>query len=84
MGGMDNVAGVAMGAILLTIIDEKLRDFADYRMLMYSVILITILITRSQGLLPKRNRKYKEKSSSIACVKKTVTMGGDSYGSIKD
>lgn len=75
LGGMDNVPGVALGAILLTIIDEKLRDFADYRMLMYSVILITILITRPQGLLPKRNRKYKEKSVSAA-YNKTVTMGG--------
>ncbi|MHB1405518.1 MAG: branched-chain amino acid ABC transporter permease [Desulfitobacteriaceae bacterium] len=58
LGGMDNVPGVILGAILLTIIDEKLRDFADYRMLMYSVILILILLTRSQGILPKRNRKY--------------------------
>ena len=55
MGGMDNVPGVTLGAILLTIIDEKLRDFADYRMLLYSVVLITILVTRSQGL-PKRDR----------------------------
>ncbi|MBC7326243.1 MAG: branched-chain amino acid ABC transporter permease, partial [Moorella sp. (in: Bacteria)] len=42
LGGMDNVAGVTLGAILLTMIDEKLRDFADYRMLMYALILIVI------------------------------------------
>ena len=58
LGGMDNVLGVVLGAILLTIVDEKLRDFADYRMLMYSLILIIILLVRSQGLLPKRIRKY--------------------------
>ncbi|NLW08122.1 MAG: branched-chain amino acid ABC transporter permease [Clostridia bacterium] len=84
LGGMDNVSGVTLGAILLTIIDEKLRDFADYRMLMYSVILITILITRSQGLLPKRTRKYKEKSTGMPCVGQTVTMGGESSGSLKN
>jgi len=58
LGGMDNVLGVVLGAMLLTIVDEKLRDFADYRMLMYSLILIIILLARSQGLLPKRIRKY--------------------------
>lgn len=58
LGGMDNPIGVSIGAVLLTIIDEKLRIFADYRMLMYSIILIVVLIVRSQGLLPKRNRKY--------------------------
>lgn len=58
LGGMDNVLGVVLGAMILTIVDEKLRDFADYRMLMYSLILITILLARSQGLLPKRIRKY--------------------------
>lgn len=58
LGGMDNVPGVVLGAMLLTIVDEKLRDFADYRMLMYSVILIAILLSRPQGLLPKRIRGY--------------------------
>ncbi|MCF7947665.1 MAG: branched-chain amino acid ABC transporter permease [Spirochaetia bacterium] len=58
LGGMDNPIGVTIGAIMLTVIDEKLRIFADYRMLMYSIILIVVLVVRSQGLLPKRNRKY--------------------------
>lgn len=58
LGGMDNVSGVILGAMLLTIIDNKLQNYADYRMLMYSLILILILIIRSQGILPKRNRKY--------------------------
>jgi ABC-type branched-subunit amino acid transport system permease subunit len=58
LGGRDNPIGVVFGAVLLTIIDENLRVFADYRMLMYSIILIVVLIARSQGLLPKRNRTY--------------------------
>jgi len=58
LGGLDNPLGVVLGAMMLTIVDEKLRDFADYRMLMYSVILIVILLARPQGLLPKRIRQY--------------------------
>jgi branched-chain amino acid transport system permease protein len=60
LGGMDNPVGVTIGAVILTVIDEKLRVYADYRMLMYSIILIVVLIVRSQGLLPKRNRIYPE------------------------
>lgn len=60
LGGMDNPVGVTVGAVILTIIDEKLRVFADYRMLMYSIILIVVLVVRSQGLLPRRIRKYPE------------------------
>ncbi|MDT8902608.1 branched-chain amino acid ABC transporter permease [Anaeroselena agilis] len=70
LGGMDNVVGVVLGALLLTIVDEKLRDFADYRMLMYSVILIVILLSRPQGLLPKRIRGYlpAEATGGQACM----------------
>lgn len=64
LGGMDNAIGVVLGALLLTIVDEKLRDFADYRMLMYSVILIIILLSRPQGLLPKRIRRYQAAKSA--------------------
>ncbi|KKM12173.1 hypothetical protein SY88_04835 [Clostridiales bacterium PH28_bin88] len=63
LGGMDNVSGAVLGSLVLTIIDEKLRDFADYRMLMYGLILIVILLVRSQGLLPRRPRKYELKES---------------------
>ncbi|MBP2665894.1 MAG: branched-chain amino acid transporter permease [Firmicutes bacterium] len=65
LGGMDNPLGVVLGALMLTIIDEKLRDFADYRMLMYSVILIIILLARPQGLLPKRIRIYQAAKSIV-------------------
>ena len=77
LGGMDNVFGVVLGAMLLTIVDEKLRDFADYRMLMYSLILIIILLARSQGLLPKRIRKYGKLTLSKTEATSNVRMGGN-------
>lgn len=77
LGGMDNVLGVVLGAVLLTIVDEKLRDFADYRMLMYSLILIIILLVRSQGLLPKRIRKYGNLTESKTKSTSNVRMGGN-------
>ncbi|MEG2213159.1 MAG: branched-chain amino acid ABC transporter permease, partial [Clostridiales bacterium] len=49
LGGMDNPIGVVVGAFLLTVLTEKLRDFADYAQLIYAVILVTVLIVRPAG-----------------------------------
>lgn len=58
LGGMDNPLGVAVGAFLLIGVNEKLRDFADYQMLIYGLILMIALWLRPQGLIPKRVRNY--------------------------
>jgi branched-chain amino acid transport system permease protein len=56
LGGMDNIAGVVLGTVLLVIIPEKFRAFEDFRLLFYGIILILMLLFRPQGLLPKRVR----------------------------
>lgn len=58
LGGMDNVLGVVLGAVFLTVLNEKLRAFADYGMFFYGIVLLIVLLSRPQGLLPKRLRKY--------------------------
>lgn len=58
LGGMDNSIGVIVGAFLLAILSEKLRDFADYQQLVYGLILVIMLIVRPNGIIPKRVRNY--------------------------
>jgi branched-chain amino acid transport system permease protein len=50
LGGMGNTVGVIMSAALLTILPEALRPIAQYRMVIYSLALVVIMITRPQGL----------------------------------
>jgi len=50
LGGMGNNVGVIIAAILLTVLNEILRKFGDYRMVLYSVVLIALMLTRPQGL----------------------------------
>jgi branched-chain amino acid transport system permease protein len=57
-GGLDNVAGVILGAFLLTVIPEKFRAFQDYRLVLYGAIVIALLVFRPQGLLPQKLRNY--------------------------
>ena len=50
VGGMGNTLGVIAAAILLTLLPEFLRPMAQYRMVLYSLLLIVLMLTRPQGL----------------------------------
>jgi branched-chain amino acid transport system permease protein len=56
LGGSGNIAGVAVGAILLTYLPERFRLFQDYRPLMVGLALVVVMILRPQGLIPSRRR----------------------------
>ena len=51
LGGLGSIVGSVIGAIALTVLPEALRGFAEYRMIIYSLLLIILMITRPQGLL---------------------------------
>ena len=50
LGGMGRTAGVIVAAILLTLLPEFLRGFAEYRMIIYALLIILLMILRPQGL----------------------------------
>lgn len=50
LGGMGNTIGVIASAVLLTLLTESLRGIGEYRMLIYSFLLIVLMLTRPQGL----------------------------------
>ena len=61
VGGMGNISGVLLGTVLLVGVPEVLRaslgtKFVDYRMLLFGVTMILVIIFRPQGLLPSRRR----------------------------
>lgn len=51
LGGMGSLTGSVIAAVVLTILPELLRSFSSYRMLIYSVLLIVMMIYRPQGLM---------------------------------
>lgn len=54
LGGMGSFTGSVLAAIMLTILPEALRQFSDYRMLIYSLLLIIMMLFRPSGLLGRR------------------------------
>lgn len=58
LGGMGSLTGSVFGAIVITLLPEALRrlpgDFSQYRLVVYSALLILIMLTRPQGILGTR------------------------------
>ncbi|AUA57967.1 high-affinity branched-chain amino acid ABC transporter permease LivM [Achromobacter spanius] len=54
LGGMGSQVGVILAAILLTVLPELAREFAEYRMLMFGLVMVLMMMWRPQGLLPMK------------------------------
>jgi branched-chain amino acid transport system permease protein len=50
LGGRGSITGVMLAAVLLTILPEALRDFDQYRLIVYALVLIGMMLLRPQGL----------------------------------
>jgi branched-chain amino acid transport system permease protein len=61
LGGMGNTLGVIMAAVLLTLLPELLRPIAEYRMIIYSFLLIVLMLVRPQGLFNIELRSSKKR-----------------------
>jgi branched-chain amino acid transport system permease protein len=51
LGGLGNVTGVILGAVILSTLPEFLREYGAYRMMSYGLILIVIMALRPQGIM---------------------------------
>ena len=58
LGGMGSISGAVLAAVILTLMPEVLRGLKDYRMVIYALMLIVLMITRPQGLLGTRELSW--------------------------
>jgi branched-chain amino acid transport system permease protein len=56
-GGMGNIWGVMVGAVLLGYLPEKLRFFSDYRIVFFGLLMVVMMNIRPNGLLPRKKRE---------------------------
>ncbi len=54
LGGMGSQLGVILAAVLLTVVPELAREFAEYRMLIFGLVMVVMMVWRPQGLLPMK------------------------------
>ncbi len=60
LGGMGNTVGVILAAVILTLLPELLRPIAEYRMIIYSLLLIVLMLVRPQGLFTWKSGKLQK------------------------
>jgi len=72
LGGLGNIIGVIIGAIVLSILPEFLREYGAYRMMLFGLILIVLMALRPQGimggagfLIKKRKRPDKDETGVL-------------------
>jgi branched-chain amino acid transport system permease protein len=56
LGGMGSIPGSLLGACILVILPEVMRDFSSYRMLIFGAALVIMMSSRPQGFLPPARR----------------------------
>ena len=57
LGGMGTVMGVLVGATILKLLPEKLREVNEYRLLVFGLLLIVMMRFRPEGLVPNKRRQ---------------------------
>jgi branched-chain amino acid transport system permease protein len=57
VGGVGSLPGVVVGSMALVGLPELLREFAEYRMLMYGLALIAMMLLKPEGFWPEPIRK---------------------------
>ncbi len=58
LGGIGNIRGSIISAVILTLLPELLRGMNDYRMLIYSIVLIAIMLFNWSPKLLNLRKKY--------------------------
>lgn len=69
LGGLGSISGVAIAAVLLTILPEALRGIDQYRLVAYSLLLIILMLTRPQGIFGREELSRAWLLGQIAAVR---------------
>ena len=69
LGGLGSISGAILAAVVLTLLPEVLRGtFADFRMIIYALLLVFMMLLRPQGLLGGRELWPRRKGPRIAAA----------------
>ena len=75
LGGIGNIWGSVISATILTILPEALRQFSDYRMLVYAIVLILVMIGTYNPTLKSYKEAFVDKVRSMFGKKQSAEGG---------
>ena len=72
LGGMGNIRGSIIAAAILTVLPEVLRAVNDYRMLIYAIVLILVMLVTNNPILKNILDRIKEKIIKVFSFRKRI------------
>ena len=75
LGGMGSIWGVVVGALVLVGLPELLREFGEYRFLIYGIVLVGMMLYRPEGLLPGAAQKLELHADEAAAPEASLAGG---------
>lgn len=81
VGGIGSIPGVIVGAFILVGMPEVLREFAEYRLLMYGALLVTMMLVKPEGFWPaevRRRELHVEGNEGVAAEEEAAVRPADS------
>lgn len=91
LGGMGSTVGVVIAAFVLTVAPELLRSFAEYRVLLFGVLMVLMMIWRPRGLIrisrvshsregeSRHERTTKRATATMCASSQETTVGLPTY-----
>ncbi len=64
VGGMGSIPGVILGALVLVLVPEWLREAQEYRMLVFGALMVLIMVFKPEGLIRAKRKVYKYEKAS--------------------
>ena len=84
LGGMGSMIGSIVSAVVLTAVPEILRAFSEYRMILYSLLLISVMIFKPSGLMGQfdfsLSRMLERLLNKLKKQEKTNSKAGEKNG----
>lgn len=76
---MGSISGGIIAAVFLTFLPEYLRSFSEYRLLLYSILLILTMLYRPQGLMGTKEFSAKGTFIKIRSLLKRKDRDGNGH-----
>ncbi len=74
LGGLGSISGSIISAIVLTVIPEMLQTFASWKMIIYSLLLVLVMIFRPSGLMGDKEFSVFKLKKLFQGMKKNETV----------
>lgn len=77
VGGMGSIPGVIVGSVALVGLPELLREFAEYRLLVYGAALVIMMLLKPEGLWPAEIRRRELHEAEPKVLEEAIPQEGD-------